>query len=241
MILENIHLANEMISGSDHTKPIDDGLTCIIMNMKDLGKNLMIAIENQIKDDKLMNLCLAINDDIALTINRYDELKKKKVPRPFRSALKDEEEIVTVKTTNKEEKNVNVNQNNNNLINIFDDLNIGSKPTVNNNVSSNTNNGGNSKDIFDFLGQNNVNTSNNNQNQNITNANNSNNKQKASNDIFSMDNNLLISTNNVKTSDNKPKLTDLISSLYENDYGNNSNNTGNKNLFMDVYNILKLE
>jgi hypothetical protein len=240
IILENINLGNEMINGSDHNKPIDDGLSCILNNLKDLGKNLMLAIENQIKDDKLMNLCLAINDDIALTILRYDDLKKKKKPRLFKSALKDEEDFQPNESSVVSNK---TNQaNNNNLIDIFNDLNIGSNVnnTVNNNINNNVSNNsnmfaGNSNDIFDFIGggqSSNLNPSQGNANRVQINNNNPpvNNNQ----DLFSFDNipvststnvnnNNLPNTNNQKPVDNKKNLNDLISSLYENNYGNNNN------------------
>ena len=242
VIIENIDLANDMLNGSDHTKPIDDGMTSIIHNIRDLGKNLMKAIEYQIKDDKLMSLCLAINDDIALTMTRYSELKKKMKPRPFRSALKDEEEIIVVEKVNSNEKKSTV-KSNNNLIDIFDDLNIGSKSAVNTNVNtnviSNNNTVVNNNDIFDFFGQNNSNLSKSNNNQSQDNLNTNiniiqNNKQVNTNDLFPFENNSLIN-NNLKPIDKNPKLTDLISSLYENDYGNNNNS--NNNLFGNVNKI----
>jgi hypothetical protein len=230
-----------MINGSDHTKPIDDGLTCIITNLRDLGKNLMLAIENQIKDDKLMNLCLAINDDISLTITRYDELKKKKKPRPFRSALLDEEDFefedtkVTAKVNNNNQKVTN--SNNNNLINIFDDIGVsnsgGNVNQTSRNVQSNVGGG----DIFDIIsgmgnvstGNAKVNNVNNNQNQNVNNNNN-----------FPFDNNN-VNSNPVqsKPEEKKTNINDLLNSLYANEYSGNANtgNTGNKDPFANVYNF----
>lgn len=232
-----------MVNGSDHNKSIDDGLACIINNLRDLGKNLMLAIENQIKDDKLMNLCLAINDDITLTLLRYDDLKKKKKPRPFKSSLKDEEnfqanEPIVASNTTK------INQNtNNNLIDIFNDLNIG--PNVNNDAKSNISNnnnmfGGNNNDVFDFLGGGQSSNTNPNQTNVLKNQNNNNNTTINNNqDLFSFDNipvnnsatlnnNNSINTNNSKPVDNKKNLNDLISSLYENNYGNNNNNANDQ-------------
>jgi hypothetical protein len=49
--------------------------------------NIYRAIENQIDHEKLMAICLGINDDINKTFQRYDNLKNKRKPAAFYSCF----------------------------------------------------------------------------------------------------------------------------------------------------------
>ena len=62
ILLDNITLANEMIDNSEGN--VDEGIRTIIHNLHDLEKNLVSAIQDKIKHEKLLAICLGINDDM---------------------------------------------------------------------------------------------------------------------------------------------------------------------------------
>lgn len=77
-----------MISNADYkAKTLDEGVRLVVSNLRDLAGSLVMAIQNQIEHDKLMALCLGINDDIQQTFNRYENFKKNHKPSPFESAF----------------------------------------------------------------------------------------------------------------------------------------------------------
>lgn len=105
VLIDNINLANEMIDNTQVGSPVDEGLRTIVQNLRELEGNLVLAIQDKIKNEKLLGICLGINDDINRTFARYDLLKMKKNPGPFISAF--EEEYASSNTMNsKEKKNV---------------------------------------------------------------------------------------------------------------------------------------
>jgi hypothetical protein len=191
-----------MINCTDVKGPIDDSLKEVINDLGNCRTNLLKAIENQIKDDSIMVLSLAINDDITMTIERYGELKKKKNPKPFISAMQEAEEIVPQGNSllmdfDKKPDSVpqNQKQNNNNNFDIFDAFNNNNNNQVNNNISNNNSQpNSNQFDFFDL-------TKSNQQSNNSELVNNVNQQQPQQNknkldDMFSLINNAYSESNN---------------------------------------------
>lgn len=69
ILLDNINLANEMIDNANPNKQVDESLRTILSNLRDLENNLVRAIQNQIKNEKLLGICLGINDDLNRVTN----------------------------------------------------------------------------------------------------------------------------------------------------------------------------
>ena len=76
-----------MIDCSTVGKSVDDGLRMIMLNLKACEGNLLSAIQEQIKDDTLLEICLKVNDDLNQTSERYNLLKSGAQPPNFISAF----------------------------------------------------------------------------------------------------------------------------------------------------------
>ncbi len=87
-LLENIKLTNEMIDGANWNQhELDENVRLVVSNLMDLSGSLVMAIQNSIDHDQLMELCLGINDDIQSTFSRYEQFKKKQKPKSFSSVF----------------------------------------------------------------------------------------------------------------------------------------------------------
>jgi hypothetical protein len=125
--------------------------------------NLFRAISNQIDDEKLMAICLGINEDIIKLFKRYDDLKGRKKPDAFISSFHTDYADYNLNNL-KENKNENTNVNPKNSVkneNPFDFFD-------NNQSSSNSQqvvgNPGNNLNLIDFGFGNDNNSNNNNTN-----------------------------------------------------------------------------
>jgi hypothetical protein len=87
VLIDNINLANEMMDNLERGNEVDEGLRTIIHNLRDLEKNLVSAIQGKIHNEKLLEICLGINDDINRTFTRYDLAKQGKPPGVFLSVF----------------------------------------------------------------------------------------------------------------------------------------------------------
>jgi hypothetical protein len=80
---ENIILANDMIDNTKVGTQVDDGLRYVIENLRTAEKELLIYIQEKVKNEKILELCLGINDDLNKTMTRYDVIRSKSKPEPF--------------------------------------------------------------------------------------------------------------------------------------------------------------
>src|SRR5690606_35937089 len=85
--IENINLANDMIDNTEVGTRVDDGLKSVIDNLRAGENELIIYIQEKVKNEKLLEILLGLNDDINRTITRYDVIRSKKKPEPFISAF----------------------------------------------------------------------------------------------------------------------------------------------------------
>jgi hypothetical protein len=76
-----------MIDNVDPKQSLDEGVRSIINHLTDLEKNLVMAIQNQIDEEKLLAICLGINDDINQTFKRYEDYRAHKKPNAFLSSF----------------------------------------------------------------------------------------------------------------------------------------------------------
>lgn len=150
-----------MIDNTDHKAPLDEGIQYIIDLLKDLNKTLgmykkiyfllfllnISAIENDISEEKLLAICLGINDDINKTFLRYEELKNKRKPPMFISCfLTDYRSYnLNLEGAHNLDKNkpMQLNNNDGGLSDNLIDLNFKDNPQNNNNTIPN--------DIFDIF------------------------------------------------------------------------------------------
>jgi hypothetical protein len=85
--VENINLANEMIDNTPLASPADDGLKSVIDSLREAENENIIYIQEKVKNEKLLELLLGINDDINRTMVRYDCLRARKKPQRFTSVF----------------------------------------------------------------------------------------------------------------------------------------------------------
>lgn len=242
VLIDNIKLANEMIDNTQVGTPVDEGLRTIIHNLRELNNNLVAAIQDKIKNEKLLGICLGINDDINRTFSRYDALKIKKNPGIFISAF--EEEYASSNTINKKESGSKQVQKEK----PFDFFAVDDNNFSNNNKQPQKSNELPVKsvdDIFDiFNSNNNIQVSN---NQNVIKPPIDSNNAPSVNFIQGM-NNLNISgassnqvpgTNtNVNTNKSQADiLSEKLKSIYGEDGNNNNNNMNMNSNMMVKYNI----
>lgn len=68
--LDNITLANEMLDNCSPKIKIDESILELMRSLRELEQNLikyfllLRAIQNSIENDKLMEICLGVNDDL---------------------------------------------------------------------------------------------------------------------------------------------------------------------------------
>ena len=232
----------------------DDNLRGICEDLNSEKKQLVDTIESgKLKDEKLMEISLNVQDDIELTLKRWNDIKNGRNPQPFQSSFFNQKDNDNNKNENNINNNINNNNNNQNKGGFdllgFDDF--GGNNNQNNNLNSNgndlldifsgTQNSNKSNDTFGNVGNNNNNNffGNNNQNNNNNffgnnNQNNNNNffgnniqnnsNQSNNNDLFQVFNNSNNSNNNMGNN-----FVNNNNNNFNNLFQNNSNNTFNNN------------
>jgi len=214
ILVENIQLANQMIDSSPLGGKVDDGLRMIMLNLKGCEQNLLNAIQGQIKDELLLEICLKVNDDMNNTSERYNLLKAGAQPTDFTSSFG-----WTTKRKNKSSKKNNYKEE------YEKEDNFNQKSSVNKTSSKSTivkpnnpvNNNQQNEDPFNMFSS-------------STADNNNNNKPF---DPFSNENNNNQTSNNTnKAGTNLLDLNDIINS-----FSNTNNNTNNQNSSVPVFNF----
>ncbi len=243
--VENIILANEIIDNTEVGSQVDDGLTPVVDNLRSAENELVIYIQEKVKNEKLLGIMLSINDDINKTITRYDTIRARKKPEKFVSnGIRQRMEVLPV--SSKDNKNNQNNQNNqkpksnftnssNNSNNTTDDIFGISVPQANNNKNKQTSS---TNDLFDIFNTSPVamnnqgaysNTnSNTNTNTNTTNTNTNNNI-----DIFNFvpqnQNNNFNNTNN--SNNNTPSINSIG---IQDPFSSNINDRPNKMTYTEI-------
>ena len=229
----------------------DDELRGICNDLETGKTQLIDTIESgKLKDEKLMQISLGVQDDIEMTLKRWNDVKNGKKPQSFKSSFLNE------KNNNDNGFNKNKDNMGNNKQNKggFDLLGFDDDFGGNNNNSGNNNSNNNmlGNDLFDvFSGNNNSNnnmgnTNNfNNNNQNM--GNNNNNNQNNNLNFFGNNNgqnnqNL----NNINFFDNNNNLNNNQQNNQNNNnnfFGNNNinqnnqNNGNNNDLYSQIFNM----
>ena len=229
----------------------DDELRGICNDLETGKTQLIDTIESgKLKDEKLMQISLGVQDDIEMTLTRWNDVKNGKKPQSFKSSFLNE------KNNNDNGFNKNKDNMGNNKQNKggFDLLGFDDDFGGNNNNSGNNNSNNNmlGNDLFDvFSGNNNSNnnmgnTNNfNNNNQNM--GNNNNNNQNNNLNFFGNNNgqnnqNL----NNINFFDNNNNLNNNQQNNQNNNnnfFGNNNinqnnqNNGNNNDLYSQIFNM----
>ena len=221
----------------------DDDLRGICEELESGKKQLVDTIESgKLKDEKLMEISLNVQDDIEMTLKRWEDVKNGRNPSPFNSSF-------FSKSGNNNNKN-NDNNNNNNQNKGGLDL-LGFDGDDNSNNNNNANKGNDLLDVFsgaqnvnqgnnDFFGnignnnQDNNNFFGNNSNQNNNNFFGNNNQNNQNNINFFGDNNNQINNNFFGNSNqnnaNQNNNNDLFSQMFNNNNTNNMNNNMNNNM-----------
>ena len=230
----------------------DDELRGICNDLETGKTQLIDTIESgKLKDEKLMQISLGVQDDIEMTLKRWNDVKNGKKPQSFKSSFLNEKNN-NDNGFNKNKDNMGNNKQNKGGFDLlgFDDDFGGNNNNNGNNNSNNNNMLGN--DLFDvFSGNNNSNnnmgnTNNfNNNNQNM--GNNNNNNQNNNLNFFGNNNgqnnqNL----NNINFFDNNNNLNNNQQNNQNNNnnfFGNNNinqnnqNNGNNNDLYSQIFNM----
>ena len=230
----------------------DDELRGICNDLETGKTQLIDTIESgKLKDEKLMQISLGVQDDIEMTLKRWNDVKNGKKPQSFKSSFLNEKNN-NDNGFNKNKDNMGNNKQNKGGFDLlgFDDDFGGNNNNSGNNNSNNNNMLGN--DLFDvFSGNNNSNnnmgnTNNfNNNNQNM--GNNNNNNQNNNLNFFGNNNgqnnqNL----NNINFFDNNNNLNNNQQNNQNNNnnfFGNNNinqnnqNNGNNNDLYSQIFNM----
>ena len=230
----------------------DDELRGICNDLETGKTQLIDTIESgKLKDEKLMQISLGVQDDIEMTLTRWNDVKNGKKPQSFKSSFLNEKNN-NDNGFNKNNDNMGNNKQNKGGFDLlgFDDDFGGNNNNIGNNNSNNNNMLGN--DLFDvFSGNNNSNnnmgnTNNfNNNNQNM--GNNNNNNQNNNLNFFGNNNgqnnqNL----NNINFFDNNNNLNNNQQNNQNNNnnfFGNNNinqnnqNNGNNNDLYSQIFNM----
>ena len=230
----------------------DDELRGICNDLETGKTQLIDTIESgKLKDEKLMQISLGVQDDIEMTLTRWNDVKNGKKPQSFKSSFLNEKNN-NDNGFNKNNDNMGNNKQNKGGFDLlgFDDDFGGNNNNSGNNNSNNNNMLGN--DLFDvFSGNNNSNnnmgnTNNfNNNNQNM--GNNNNNNQNNNLNFFGNNNgqnnqNL----NNINFFDNNNNLNNNQQNNQNNNnnfFGNNNinqnnqNNGNNNDLYSQIFNM----
>ena len=158
-LVESIQLANEMI---DSSRPgnVDDSLHEIMVTLREGNNKLIETISSdRLRNEKLMDLTIAIDEDINRTMNRYENLRNRSKPEPFLSSFVEKNAMNDIpmrqksKKSNNPPSNINIQNNPQPKLNVqpdpsvksVDDIfDIFSNPKPNNNIG-----GDHPLDLFD--------------------------------------------------------------------------------------------
>ena len=227
----------------------DDELRGICNDLETGKTQLIDTIESgKLKDEKLMQISLGVQDDIEMTLKRWNDVKNGKKPQSFKSSFLNE------KNNNDNGFNKNKDNMGNNKQNKggFDLLGFDDDFGGNNNNSGNNNNNMLGNDLFDVFSGNNNNNNNmgntNNFNNNNQNMGNSNNNNQNNNLNFFGNNNGQNNQNlnNINFFDNNNNLNNNQQNNQNNNnnfFGNNNinqnnqNNGNNNDLYSQIFNM----
>ena len=230
----------------------DDELRGICNDLETGKTQLIDTIESgKLKDEKLMQISLGVQDDIEMTLKRWNDVKNGKKPQSFKSSFLNEKNN-NDNGFNKNNDNMGNNKQNKGGFDLlgFDDDFGGNNNNSGNNNSNNNNMLGN--DLFDvFSGNNNSNNNmgnTNNFNNNNQNMGNSNNNNQNNNLNFFGNNNGQNNQNlnNINFFDNNNNLNNNQQNNQNNNnnfFGNNNinqnnqNNGNNNDLYSQIFNM----
>ena len=209
----------------------DDELRGICNDLETGKTQLIDTIESgKLKDEKLMQISLGVQDDIEMTLKRWNDVKNGKKPQSFKSSFLNEKNN-NDNGFNKNNDNMGNNKQNKGGFDLlgFDDDFGGNNNNSGNNNSNNNNMLGN--DLFDVF------SGNNNSNNNMGNTNNfNNNNQNMGNNNNNQNNNLNFFGNN--NGQNNQNLNNINFFDNNNNLNNNQqNNQNNNNNFFGNNNI----
>ena len=210
----------------------DDELRGICNDLETGKTQLIDTIESgKLKDEKLMQISLGVQDDIEMTLNRWNDVKNGKKPQSFKSSFLNEKNN-NDNGFNKNKDNMGNNKQNKGGFDLlgFDDDFGGNNNNSGNNNSNNNNMLGN--DLFDVF------SGNNNSNNNMGNTNNfnNNNQNMGNNNDNNQNNNLNFFGNN--NGQNNQNLNNINFFDNNNNLNNNQqNNQNNNNNFFGNNNI----
>ena len=210
----------------------DDELRGICNDLETGKTQLIDTIESgKLKDEKLMQISLGVQDDIEMTLTRWNDVKNGKKPQSFKSSFLNEKNN-NDNGFNKNNDNMGNNKQNKGGFDLlgFDDDFGGNNNNSGNNNSNNNNMLGN--DLFDVFSGNN----NNNNNMGNTNNFNNNNQNMGNNNNNNQNNNLNFFGNN--NGQNNQNLNNINFFDNNNNLNNNQqNNQNNNNNFFGNNNI----
>ena len=210
----------------------DDELRGICNDLETGKTQLIDTIESgKLKDEKLMQISLGVQDDIEMTLTRWNDVKNGKKPQSFKSSFLNEKNN-NDNGFNKNKDNMGNNKQNKGGFDLlgFDDDFGGNNNNSGNNNSNNNNMLGN--DLFDVFSGNN----NNNNNMGNTNNFNNNNQNMGNNNNNNQNNNLNFFGNN--NGQNNQNLNNINFFDNNNNLNNNQqNNQNNNNNFFGNNNI----
>ena len=227
----------------------DDELRGICNDLETGKTQLIDTIESgKLKDEKLMQISLGVQDDIEMTLKRWNDVKNGKKPQSFKSSFLNE------KNNNDNGFNKNKDNMGNNKQNKggFDLLGFDDDFGGNNNNIGNNNNNMLGNDLFDVFSGNNNNNNNmgntnnfNNNNQNM--GNNNNNNQNNNLNFFGNNNgqnnqnlnNINFFDNNNNLNNNQQNNQNNNNNFFENNNinQNNQNNGNNNDLYSQIFNM----
>ena len=198
----------------------DDDLRGICEELESGKKQLVDTIESgKLKDEKLMEISLNVQDDIEMTLKRWEDVKNGRNPSPFNSSF-------FSKSGNNNNKNDDNNNNNNQNKGGLDLLGFDGDDNSNNNNNANKGN-----DLLDvFSGAQNVNQGNNGFFDNIGNNSNQNNNNFFGNNNQNNQNNInFFGGNNQNNQNNINFFGDNNNQINNNFFGNSNQNNANQN------------
>ena len=231
----------------------DDELRGICNDLETGKTQLIDTIESgKLKDEKLMQISLGVQDDIEMTLKRWNDVKNGKKPQSFKSSFLNEKNN-NDNGFNKNKDNMGNNKQNKGGFDLlgFDDDFGGNNNNSGNNNSNNNNMLGN--DLFDVFSGNNNNNNNmgninnfNNNNQNMGNNNNNNNQNNNLNFFGNNNGQNNQNLNNINFFDNNNNLNNNQQNNQNNNnnfFGNNNinqnnqNNGNNNDLYSQIFNM----
>ena len=213
----------------------DDELRGICEDLESGKKLLVDTIESgKLKDEKLMEISLNVQDDLEMTLKRWEDVKNGRNPEPFKSSFFGNKgnNNDNFNNDNKGNNNISSNINNNQNKGGFDLLGFDNDFGGGNNNTNNNNNSNQGNDLLDVFSQNsnqaNQNQGNNNFFGNMGN-NNQNNNQNNNNDFFGINNNQMNANQNNNNFFGNNNNQNTFSQNNNNNFFGNTNNQNNFN------------